>query len=94
MCGPGDVTYDLPPGTDTFQLELTPSGHLGLLCGQYPDKRQLNQDAKAINLLSSSVHTASAAAIDEPMEAQAAVSRKRPPVEAEPTYTTQAPMEY
>ena len=38
FCGPGD--YDLlkalPPGTDTFQLELAPSGHLVLPCCEFP----------------------------------------------------------
>ena len=38
FCGPGD--YDLgkalPPGTDTFQLEKAPSGHMVLPCCEYP----------------------------------------------------------
>ena len=38
FCGPGD--YDLkkalPPGTDTFQLELAPSGHMVLPCCEFP----------------------------------------------------------
>jgi hypothetical protein len=37
FCGPGD--YDLakaiPPGTDTFQLEVAPSGHLVLPCCEF-----------------------------------------------------------
>ena len=37
LCGPGD--YDLqsclPPGSDGFQLEVAPSGHLVLPCCEY-----------------------------------------------------------
>ena len=37
FCGPGD--YDLlpalPPGTESYQCELAPSGHLVLPCGEY-----------------------------------------------------------
>ena len=37
LCGPGD--YDLlpalPPGTESFQCELAPSGHLVLPCTEY-----------------------------------------------------------
>ena len=37
LCGPGD--YDLlsalPPGTESFQCELAPSGHLVLPCSEY-----------------------------------------------------------
>ena len=35
--GPGDSRVDqsLPPGTDTFQLEIAPSGHLVLPCSEF-----------------------------------------------------------
>ena len=37
FCGPGD--YDLlpalPPGTESYQCELAPSGHLVLPCSEY-----------------------------------------------------------
>ena len=35
--GPGDSKVDqsLPPGTDTFQLEIAPSGHLVLPCSEF-----------------------------------------------------------
>eukprot|EP00974_Lingulodinium_polyedra_P104496 10115224-Lingulodinium_polyedra.AAC.1 len=34
FCGPGDYDMErtLPEGTDSFQLELAPSGHLVLPC--------------------------------------------------------------
>ena len=37
FCGPGDSEMEksLPPGTDKFQLELAPSGHLVLPCCEY-----------------------------------------------------------
>ena len=37
FCGPGDYTLpaSLPPGTDTFQCELAPSGHVVLPCCEY-----------------------------------------------------------
>jgi hypothetical protein len=33
--GPGNLQLDLPAGTDSFQLEVAPSGHLVLPCGNY-----------------------------------------------------------
>ena len=38
FCGPGeyDLLSALPPGTESFQCELTPSGHLVLPCSEYP----------------------------------------------------------
>ena len=35
--GPGDskVNQSLPPGTDSFQLEIAPSGHLVLPCSEF-----------------------------------------------------------
>ena len=39
FAGPGDYDLEksLPPGTDVFQGELAPSGHLVLPCGEYGD---------------------------------------------------------
>ena len=38
FCGPGDcdLAKATPPGTDTFQLELAPSGHMVLPCCEFP----------------------------------------------------------
>ena len=36
MCGPADIRLNLPPGTESFQLEISPSGHLVLPCGNHP----------------------------------------------------------
>ena len=46
FCGPGDSNIDssLPPGTDTFQLELAPSGHLVLPCCEYGDRPRTDDD--------------------------------------------------
>ena len=41
MCGRGNVYLNLPGGTDSFPLEITPSGHLALPSGQYTDERPL-----------------------------------------------------
>ena len=37
FAGPGDYELErmLPPGTESFQGELTPSGHFGLPCAEY-----------------------------------------------------------
>jgi len=37
LCGPGDYDLNpvLPPGTESFQCELAPSGHLVLPCSEY-----------------------------------------------------------
>lgn len=35
MCGPGDVQVTLPPGTKSYQLEVSPSGHLVLPCSNF-----------------------------------------------------------
>jgi hypothetical protein len=47
FCGPGD--YDLPstlpPGTDSFQLELAPSGHLVLPCCEYGSSSQASDSS-------------------------------------------------
>ena len=33
--GPGQATYNLPPGSESFQLEIAPSGHMVLPVGEY-----------------------------------------------------------
>ena len=43
FCGPGDTKLDLPPGSDSFQLELSPSGHLVLPCGRYEEAKASTQ---------------------------------------------------
>ena len=42
FCGPGDVrmTEALPPGTDSFQLEVAPSGHIVLPCCEFGEQEQ------------------------------------------------------
>ena len=35
MCGPDDVQMVLPPGTKSYQLEISPSGHLVLPCSNF-----------------------------------------------------------
>ncbi len=49
FCGPGDydITSGLPPGTDGFQLEVAPSGHLVLPCCEY-ESGTVNQDHSLI----------------------------------------------
>ena len=42
MCGGGNVYLSLPAGTDSFPLDITPSGHLALPSGQYTDERPLS----------------------------------------------------
>ena len=42
FCGPGDVRMSeaLPPGTDSFQLEIAPSGHIVLPCCEFDDRAE------------------------------------------------------
>ena len=35
FAGPGEVQVILPPGSESFQLEMSPSGHLMLPCCEY-----------------------------------------------------------
>ena len=35
LCGPGTVELSLPPGIETYQLEIAPSGHLVLPCSNF-----------------------------------------------------------
>ena len=46
FCGPGDneMEKSLPAGTDTFQLELAPSGHLVLPCCEYDNRPMTDTD--------------------------------------------------
>ena len=39
MCGPEDIKLSLPTGTETFRLEIAPSGHLVLPCGSFASVR-------------------------------------------------------
>ena len=39
MCGPDEINLTLPPGTETYRLEIAPSGHLVLPCGSYSTAR-------------------------------------------------------
>jgi len=51
FCGPGDynLVAGLPPGTDSFQCELAPSGHLVVPCCEY-DARA-SQDEHTLTLI-------------------------------------------
>ena len=35
VCGPADINLTLPPGTKSFQLEISPSGHFVLPCTNF-----------------------------------------------------------
>ena len=35
LCGPGDIQLNLPAGTESYQLEVSPSGHLVLPCSNF-----------------------------------------------------------
>ena len=47
FCGPDDYHLEkiLPPGTETHQMELAPSGHLVLPCCEYSTKRASSSSA-------------------------------------------------
>jgi len=46
--GPGeyDLSRALPPGTDCFQCELAPSGHMVVPCCEYDDKPKQNNEGE------------------------------------------------
>ena len=48
LCGPGDYDLEaaLPPGTERFQGELAPSGHLVLPCGEFGGLDAAEQDGR------------------------------------------------
>ena len=49
FCGPGDATINLPPGSQSFQLSQSTSGHLMLPCCNFEGGRQLH-DASSSSL--------------------------------------------
>ena len=53
FCGPGDneMEKSLPAGTDTFQLELAPSGHLVLPCCEYGKNRPKTDSDYSLTLV-------------------------------------------
>ena len=59
LCGPGDYELEtmLPPGTETFQCEISPSGHMVIPCCEYEaveeEERGKLDEGKAIALASS-----------------------------------------
>jgi hypothetical protein len=58
MCGPADVRLNLPPGTEGFQLEISPSGHLVLPCGNHPPKNSATEASRTEIVLQSSTESA------------------------------------
>ena len=56
FCGPGDYELQkaLPPGSDSFQLELAPSGHLVLPCCEFDRKKPATSDDFALSLVTRS----------------------------------------
>ena len=53
FCGPGDIEMPkaLPPGTETFQLETAPSGHLVLPCCEYSATSSNDQPSNTLTLM-------------------------------------------
>ena len=51
----GEADYELersmPPGTDSFQLELAPSGHIVLPCSEFAASHDLRQDDHTLTLI-------------------------------------------
>ena len=42
LCGPGTPQFELPPGSESYQLEVAPSGHLVLPCSEFRQADQHN----------------------------------------------------
>ena len=56
FCGPGDLEVErtLPPGSETFQLEVAPSGHLVLPCCEYnPTSSSSGLNESSLTLITS-----------------------------------------
>ena len=92
FCGPGDYDLDkeTPPGTDTYQLEIAPSGHIVLPCCEFEeasvssqhsltlltnDGSQNRNDGSSASSSSRKRPGATAAALD----ASSSASRVQPP---------------
>ena len=60
FCGPGeyDLVKALPPGTDSFQLELAPSGHMVLPCCEFPSSKDKATRAEDYTLTLMAKHNA------------------------------------
>ena len=60
FCGPGeyDLIKALPPGTDSFQLELAPSGHMVLPCCEFPSSSDKATRAEDYTLTLMAKHNA------------------------------------
>jgi hypothetical protein len=69
FCGPGDyeLPRGLPPGTDTFQLEVAPSGHLVLPCCEYTAAS--SSDEHTLTLLTRAPSTSSRTVPPAPTQA-------------------------
>ena len=96
-CGPGDteVNKGLPPGTDSFQLEVAPSGHIVLPCCEF--KHEGDQQAAVDHSLillsrragSSGDRTVEATAIPPPPQAPPTLpetARREQQLPAPPTW--------
>ena len=87
ICGPGDVEIEkaLPPGTDSYDLTIAPSGHLLLPCSQFAGSTQKNVNATTRTLLAQAEeghsNTISAVLdnIKKASSAHKAKDKKRPP---------------
>ena len=48
--GPGDVTIDFPPGTESYQLHHAVSGHLMMPCCEFDAPQTLEPDSQLVSL--------------------------------------------
>ena len=51
VCGPGDCKIEPPPGSETYQLETTPSGHIVLPISAYEKHRAQKKPKNTITAL-------------------------------------------
>ena len=68
FCSPGDYELQkaLPPGSDSFQLELAPSGHLVLPCCEFDGKKPVTSDDFALSLVTRSQPASSSKTVPPP----------------------------
>ena len=69
FCGPGNAAVEetLPPGSQTVQCELSPSGHMVVSCGEFKafdEAHDAGQSSTAPNLTLPVTTSAAAAAVD------------------------------
>merc|ERR1712240_189164 len=84
FCGPADydVAGSLPEGSDVFQLEIAPSGHIVLPCCEFGADSASDQNS--LTLLARDTSSSSSSSSSSNTQQTAATMRRLPPSPAAP----------